>query len=131
MLYLYFVFPLWHHVSIREDVYVMRISNKKLDATMQHLLEQRNMSDERLTEFANTGNNRVYMECLRAMHAIDFKVAFGLDVRCYDLRILDDGILYFYHKQERSYGFWKGLFWGFVSACASGVVVTVIVKLII
>lgn len=107
-----------------------RISNKKLDATMQHLLEQRNMSDERLTEYANAGDNRVYMEYLRAMHAIDFKIAFSRDVRCYNLRILDDGVLYFYRKQERSSGFWKGLFWGFVSACASGVIVAVIIKLI-
>lgn len=97
---------------------------------MQHLLEQRSISDERLTEYANTGDNRVYMECLKAMHAIDFKVAFSYDIRCYNLQILDDGILYFYHKQEQSYGFWKGLFWGFISACASSVVVAVILSFI-
>ncbi len=102
-----------------------RISNKKLDHIMNFFLSHRNISDDELTAFASREDNLLYMDYLRAMQAIDYKFAFSFDMHLYDLRILNNGILYFYRKQQERLGFLKGFLAGVLSAVASGIIVCI------
>lgn len=104
-----------------------KIKNKRLDQTMEHLLDNRRMSDDSFTEYAYKGDNLVYLEHLKSLQAIDYKYASLRSKHLYDLRILDKGTLYFYNKHEAR----KNFCYGFLSGSVTGIIVTVIGELLL
>lgn len=102
------------------------VSARTLDKTMDYILSHPDMSDDSFNKLAADPETRKALSSLKALKAIDYKTAFGGSGYLYRLTVLDDGILYFYKKQQERAGFWKGFAAGILSTAAAGIIVNLI-----
>lgn len=104
------------------------ISSRKIDRVMDKIIQNPQMTIEDLNDIAATPDGKRSLETLKAMHAISYKVSFSGPI--YDLKILDEGILFFYKKRQQMMGFWKGFLTGIISTVTAGIIMNLIMKVI-
>lgn len=92
---------------------------------IEHSDMNNNIDADTLNEIVNMKNGYRSLQELKAMGAIDYRIAFQAR-HIYSAKLLDDGVLYFHNKKERI----KSFIIGFVSGILSSVIVTFICNLI-
>lgn len=88
-----------------------------------------NIDIDTLNDIINTKNGYRTLQELKAMGAIDYKIAFQSHY-IYNAKLLDDGVLYFYNKKEKIKSFILGFIFGMLSSVLAAVITTFIINII-